>query len=336
MGEENKNLSIDVEDLNALKRELHIIQRDFKLATSRTRRRELKEHIDELKIDMGWALLDCKEYEKGLALLSSVSWRAHGEMKYNGIARALTEMEYYDEARRLLERGLKRYPDSYALWVAMGGLYESLGDDFEALRCMDIALQFALGDNSTGLYNKFLILTRLGCYGDAVQIIEGLIERYPENHQYLADRGSCALDMGYPQEALGYYQKAMKLWQRSQGVHEGICIYSGLCSAYYELGIKREAMEIAFEGLKKFPDEDPILYQNVGATFFQMGWDKKAIEVLKKGIEKFPEDEELKQFLKNVEENIDDPDGGEKPPLLSLILFLALIHKKMMKRRGEM
>jgi tetratricopeptide (TPR) repeat protein len=273
MGEENKNLLIDFEELKALNRELHITQRELKLATSRNRWRKLKRHIDELKIDMGWALLDCKEYEKGLALLSSVSWRNYGEVKCNGMVRALTEMGYYDEARKLLAAGLRRFPKSYALWVAMGGLYESLGDDFEALRCMDTALQFAPGDNSTGLYNKFLILTKLGCYGDAVQIIEGLIERYPENHQYLADRGSCALDMGYPQEALGYYQKAMKLWQHSQGVHEGICIYSGLCSAYFELGMKREAMEIAFEGLKKFPDEDPILYQNVGATFSQMGWD---------------------------------------------------------------
>ena len=336
MSKEESNAISNYDEIKALKKKYLTAKRELKQVRSRTKRRELKGYIDDLKIELGWTLLDCKEYERGLALYSSVPWRTHGEMKCNGMARALTEMEYYDEARRLLERGLKRYPDSYALWVAMGGLYESLGDDFEALRCMDIALQFAQGDNSTGLYNKFLILTKLGCYGDAVQIIEGLIERYPENHQYLADRGSCALDMGYPQETLGYYQKAMKLWQHSQGVHEGICIYSGLCSAYFELGMKREAMEIAFEGLKKFPDEDPILYQNVGATFFQMGWDKKAIEVLKKGIEKFPEDEELKQFLKNVEENIDDPDGGEKPPLLSLILFLALIHKKMMKRRGEM
>jgi predicted Zn-dependent protease len=97
--------------------------------------------------------------------------------------------------------------------------------------------------------------------------------------------------------------------------------------------MKREAMEIAFEGLKKFPDEDPILYQNVGATFFQMGWDKGAIEVLKKGIEKFPEDKELRQFLKSVEENIDDPDGGEKPLLLGLLLLMGLKRKKPKKFR---
>jgi tetratricopeptide (TPR) repeat protein len=228
MGEENKNLLIDFEELKALNRELHIIQRDFKLATSRTRRRELKEHIDELKIDMGWTLLDCKEYEKGLALLSSVSWRAHGEMKYNGIARALTEMEYYDEARRLLERGLKRYPDSYALWVAMGALHGSLGDDFESLKCFETAIQFAPENNSAGLYNKGFILMKLGCYRDAVLILNDLIKKNPKDSRYFPDRGSCALEMGYPQEALKYYQKAMEVWQRSPTIYEGICVYSGL------------------------------------------------------------------------------------------------------------
>ena len=39
-----------------------------------------------------------------------MSWRTHGEDKYNGIARALIEMEYYDEARQLLEKGLQEIP----------------------------------------------------------------------------------------------------------------------------------------------------------------------------------------------------------------------------------
>ncbi len=106
------------DEIKALKKKYLTAKRELKQITSRARRRELKEHIDEVKIDMGWTLLDCKEYEKGLALLSSVSWRAHGEMKYNGIARALTEMEYYDEARRLLE---ERAEEISRFLCALGG-----------------------------------------------------------------------------------------------------------------------------------------------------------------------------------------------------------------------
>ncbi len=220
------------------------------------------------------------------------------------------------------------YPDSYALWIAMGALYESLGDNFESLRCIETALQFAPEDDSKASYNKALALMRIGRYGDAVPILAGLFERYPEDPKYLSDRGICALEMGYPQEALQYYQKAMEIWQGNPSVYTGICIYAGLCSAYLELGMKKEGMEIALEGLKEFPDEDPVLYQNVGATFWEMGWRQETIEVLKKGIEKFPDDEELKKFLKDAEDDTEDPDGGVKPPVLGLMLLMAILRKR--------
>jgi tetratricopeptide (TPR) repeat protein len=123
----------------------------------------------------------------------------------NGMAYALTEMGHYDEARRLLERGLRIYPHSYALWTAMGALYEDLGDDFKSLECIETAIRLAPEDDSTALYNKALALMRIGCYGDAVSVLDGLVERYPEDPRYLSDRGFCALDMGCPQEALQSY-----------------------------------------------------------------------------------------------------------------------------------
>ncbi len=314
-----------------LAQKLFTAKMDLEKTKSARKRRDLQEQIDGLKMDLGWTLLDCKEYEKGLALISSVSWKTHGEMKCNGIARALTEMGHYDEARRLLMRGLRMYPDSYSLWTAMGILYGTLGDNVEALECIETALRYAPEDNSTGLYNKALALMGIGCYGDAVPILEGLFERHPEDPMYLSDRGVCALEMGYPQEALRYYQKAMEIWQRNPSVYPGICIYAGLCSSYLGLGMKREGAEIALEGLRKFPDEDPVLYQNVGAAFWEMGWRQETIEVLKKGVEKFPEDEDLKKSLKDVEDDTDDPDG-EKPPILGLILLMAMIYRRMRKK----
>jgi len=253
-------------------------------------------------------------------------------MKCNGMARALIEMGRYDEARRILEKGLRKFPSSYALWIDMGGLCSELGNDFEALKCLDLALQFAPEDNSAGLYNKAMVLIKLGCYGDALPIMDEVIEKCPDDPKYLADRGCLALDMGYPQEALQYYKKAMEIWQRNPVDYTGICLYTGLCSTYSELGMKKEAVEIALEGIKKFPDEDPALYQNVAATFFEMGWRKETMEALKKGIEKFPEDEELKNFLKDMEDDMDDPDKGDNPPILGLLLLMAMLYRKMKKK----
>ena len=328
----NKEESISINNhdvLKALKGKYLCARKQLQQARSKRQKRKLTEYIEDLQMDLAWTLLDCGEHEEGLALYISVCGKQYRERKYNGMARALTEMGYYDEARKLLEVGLRRFPKSYALWIAMGALCDSLGDTSDLLKCIEIALLFAPEDNSTGLYNKALAMIKLGCYGDALPIIDELIERYPEDPKHLAERGSCALEMGYSQEALQYYQKAMEVWKRSPTIYEGICVYSGLCSSYMELGMKTEAMEIALEGLKKFPDEDPVLYHNVGATFYEMGWRNECIEILKKGAKKFPKDEELKEFLKDVEDDMDDPDGGEKPPLLGLLLLMGLIRKKL-------
>jgi len=322
-------MNSDHAELKTLKEEYLNARKALSRVKSGTRRRELKEYINDLKIELGWTLLDYGKHEQGFALFESLSWRGYGEVKCNGMVRAFTEMGYYDEALKLLEVGLRRFPKSYALWVAKGAICDSLGDTFGLLECIETSLRFAPEDNSAGLYNKALALIKLGCYGDALPIIDELIERYPDDPKHFAERGALALEMGYPKEALQYYQKAMEVWQRSPNVYDGLCIYTGLCSAYLELGMEKEAMESATEGLKKFPDEDPVLYHNVGATFYEMGWRNECIGILKKGTKKFPKDKELKEFLKDIEDDMDDPDDGEKPPLLGLLLIMALIRKKL-------
>ena len=317
-----KNLVINVFDT----------QGKMKKVKNNIERQALKEYLDDLRLELGWALLDRGEYEKALALFNSLPWKTHGEMKCNGLVRALTEMGQFDEATRLVKRGLRIYPDSYALWIAKGVLYESQGDYFESLRCIEKGIQFAPEDSSVGLCNKALVLVRLGRYGEALPIFDELVQRHPDDPKYLSDKGTCLLYMGYPQEALPNYQKAMEIWQQSPDTSTGICIYTGLCSTYLKLGMKKEGMEIALEGLKKFPDEDPALYQNVGAAFWEMGWPNETLEILKKGIEKFPEDEELKNFIKEAEDDMDDPDDGEKPSLLGLIFLTAILQKRFRKK----
>jgi len=133
----------DYAEIKTLKEKYLIAKRELCRVKSGTRQKELKEYIDDLKIQLGWAFLDCGKYDQGFALYESLSWSQYGEMKCNGMASALTEMGHYDEARRLLKSGLKRFPKSYALWVAIGALHDSLGDHFKSLKCMETALRFA-------------------------------------------------------------------------------------------------------------------------------------------------------------------------------------------------
>jgi len=319
-------------ELKTLKEEYLMAARKLSRVKSEAKRRELKEHVDDLKINLGWTLLDHAEYEQGLALFESLSWRDYGETKFNGISRALVEMKHYGEARKILEKGLKEFPESCALWTCLGNLNERLGDHFESLICYEAAIRCDSEKDPGTLLNKALALMGLGSHTDAVSIIDHLIDEYPEEPLYPAERGNCALETGYAREALQYYQKAMAVYTESSDVHTGVCIYAGLCSAYIELGMKREAIMTALEGIKRFPDGYSVLYYNAGAAFMGMGWRKEALEILKKGAEKFPNDDELKEFLKEVEDDMDDPDKGDNPPILGLILFIALMHKKWRKK----
>ncbi len=322
----------DYLEVKILEDELHRLERKLNSQKDVSRRKVLRNRIYEVKADLGWVLMDQREYREALKLYRSLPWGSFGEVKCNGLARALTEMGLYGEARQLLEEGLRRYPDSYPLWINMAALYEAMGSYFDALECLDEALFCFPEDDSVALYNKALVLMRIGSYGDAQEILDELLERSPEDPKILTQRGYLSLEMGYPHEAIGYYQRAMEAWQEDPTLDEGISIYSGLCSVYMDLGMKKEALEIALEGLKRFPNEDPVIYHNVGAVFFEMGWRKDAIEVLKKGIEKFPEDEEMKMLLKEIEDDLDDSDSDGKTPFLGALLLVLLLFKRIRKR----
>jgi tetratricopeptide (TPR) repeat protein len=328
---EGKNIS-PRETLELLMNEYVETQRKLKEAKSHRRRQQLNKELDQLTMELGWDLMDCGRYEEGLVIYGSLSWREHGEAKCNGMSRALVALGQYDEAGRLLEAGLKRYPDSNMLWVAKGGLCASLGDKCEALKCFDRAIVCVPEGSWEARYNKVIIFEQLGSYEEAAEILDNLIEEYPEDPKFLAERGNCADEMGYPQDALRYYQGAMKFLTKDPNVHTGVSIYAGLCHSYFNIGEKRKAMEVALEGLKRFPDEDPVMYQNVGATFLEMGWKEEAREVLKEGVEKFPEDEDLKTFIENLDDDTDDPDGGIKPPMLGLMILTAILQKRFRKR----
>ena len=297
-------------------------------AAAGRKRSKSRARINDLKVELGWASFDCRRYPEALALFSSLRGKDFAEAKYTGVASTLIEMESYAEANRVLERGLKEFPGSYALWNTMGTLVGHLGSHFEALRCFEKAIPLATGGDDAALYNKSLALIELACYEEAVPILGGLIEKRPEEPKYLLDRGVCSIFRGYPLEALQDYQEAMRLWKQCPDTFTGVRVYSGLTSAFAELGMKREALEVATEGLKSFPDEDPVLYHNMGAVYWGLGWREQCKEVLEKGVRKFPEDEELRDFLRDLKDDMDDPDDGEKPPLLGVLLLMALLHRR--------
>ena len=314
-------------ELQKLNRRYLKIQRKLGNSRNRPAQLELKEHLDDLKEELGWRLLDLGEYEKGLAFYKSLSWETRGEAKYNGTVRALVEMEYYDEARKLLEKGLREFPKSYVLWVARGVLNQRLGYNLESLKCFQFALKYAPNGQSEALFDVASALSELGDREEALRVLQDLVTRYPEEPRYLAGLAACSLAVGYPRDAVKYYEMARKTGYETPG------IYQGLCCAYSEMGLKKEAMEEALEGLTKFPDEAAGLYENMGELYFEMGWISESRDILNEGLKRFPKDRGIKETLARVDDEPDDPDGDNRPTLPGLILLMAMLHKKLGKRK---
>ncbi|MCX5718231.1 MAG: hypothetical protein NTW44_08045 [Nitrospirae bacterium] len=320
MNKKDPRLKVIYQEIKKLKRRLSRAQKGLGENTGNCAGREYKNCIAELKNQLAWALLDAGENENGLAMYQTLSWRTHAEMKFTGMARALIEMEYYNEARKLLGKGLSRFPESVPLLIAMGCLHQRLDNDFEALKYFEQAVKFT-PDGRNALYNKALSLNNLGYYEDAEPIIKDLIEKYPDDPEYLVEMGYIDICRGYPEEAIPFYKKAKDAGYLNWSV------YDGLFWSYYNMGLKNDALEIAIEGIKELPDSHSRLYGDLSSIYKEMGWIDEAKDILKKGLEVFPEDNDLMELLKEIEDEENNPDNGKKPPIKEILIVAALIKK---------
>ena len=186
------NQSNPLRELLKINKDLLKAQKRLRLTKKRAQKNELKDLIDSLKMDLGSKLLDHGEYERGLALFLSVSGKGDEERKIHGVSRALTDMGYYDEAQKLLLKGLRKFRKSCNLWEQCGILNDLLGNGLQSLRCFDVAIEFMPEETPGLFYNKALALVNLGRYREAILILDHLIEHYP-GPMYLAERGECSL-----------------------------------------------------------------------------------------------------------------------------------------------
>lgn len=312
----------NLKEIKNLRKKLYKARHEYKHAITLKYKKHLKLYMDDLKECIGWLLIDCEEYKKGLALYQSLSWRTHGEQKYKGICNALLKMGDYEEAFKFFKRGLKRFPESRFLLFLAGILNKRLGRSYEVLRYFEYALTLD-SEDLNALDGKAMVLHELGFYEEAAEIFRYLIEQDSDEPGHLFGMGYCSLDQGYPEEAAAYFKKAYEIAYQSPDVYGLLYpgIYGGLYFSYIEMGFQEEALEIAEEGLRACPD-DPGMYRNLAECYFEKGWDDEARDVLKKGIKRFPDDEGLRELLEEIEDedDDDDPENGPLPMLLALII----------------
>ena len=140
--------------------------------------------------------------------------------------------------------------------------------------------------------------------------------------------GAIKQNLGYSQEALNYYEKAMKLVELNLGKNSYIYsrLLSNAANQYYEKGEVLKAISLFQESIKiaeqfdDFSGSIPTAYYNIANYFFSMGYRHKAKSYLHKAISSLPKDHDeplpdsylIFQLLSHVEFLLDNNEEGER------------------------
>jgi len=302
-------------------------------ARSEATRNRLTSKISNLEKEIGRELLERGQYEEGLCYYRTLSEKETDEDICIGLSLALCELNRYAEAKELLDRSLKSYPDSAPLLLNMGNYYHQQDNFEKSLEYYEMA---RLVDPEDEAYQISCgnALFGLACYDDACDIYVSLLEKcgsFP-SPIYQIQLGYCNLNTGFSKVAAEFFKAAL---ENENADPDSACInadavlirnadaYNGLFCAYNDMGLKDEAVNTLLEGLSTYPKQHSGLYHNLGIFYADMDWLSGAIDVVRRGLDIFPEDEDLISLLNALDEGDDDPDRDVKPPVKPRLLVLV-------------
>jgi tetratricopeptide (TPR) repeat protein len=145
--------------IKKLIRKIENTEAKLKVVADSEDRKKTNKELDDFKAQLAWQYLEAKEFEKAAGIYDKLPKDTHTGEHYCGKARILIETQKYDEARKLLEEALLKFPDYVPLLNTLGILYNVTADYYEALRYFDQALTIDPPNNSWSLSNKVFALS---------------------------------------------------------------------------------------------------------------------------------------------------------------------------------
>ena len=269
----------------------------LKNAADSNSRKKAQKEVYDLKAMLAWQYLDENEFERAAMIYDKLPQATHGKDRYCGKARILIETQKYDEAFKLLNEALGKFPDYVPLLNTLGILHNKTGNHYEALRCLDrsLVIESNTNNNPWSVYNKAMTLRVLEYLEEERKLLLNLLEFDPENPDYIAELAFCEAQRGNYQEAVKGCKKAIK-----KG-YENPLVYTWLCKAYVNMDCTRESFAAAREGIKKFPDQKAELYAFLGMGYMELEQFEEAKTVFQKGLNLDPDSEVFPYLLDTVE-----------------------------------
>lgn len=268
----------------------------LKAAAGSGDRKKTHKELDDLKTQLAWQYLEAKDFEKAAKIYDKLPKNTHDS--YCGKARILIETQKYDEAHTFLEEALVKFPDYVPVLDTLGILYNNTGDHYEALRYLDRALAIDPKNNHWSLNNKARALTFLGYYEEAHKNWNDLIEIMPDDPYYIVELANCELQRGNLPAAIQSFRKAI---ERGYGSSR---VYLSLCQGYSNMDCAYESFATALEGVKKYPEQEALLYSFLGLGYMKLEQFEEARTAFQLGLALDPESELFPDLIETVEKKL--------------------------------
>lgn len=119
-------------------------------------------------------------------------------------------LDLNNEVVEIYNRLLKLYPEKVDIFFELSNIYSSMGELDKAIESLD-SLQKYTGSNDAVAMNKFRFYKLAGEKEKAFKEIETIVEKNPDNIQYILMVGELYLDDYQNEKALEYFKKAEQI-----------------------------------------------------------------------------------------------------------------------------
>jgi tetratricopeptide (TPR) repeat protein len=167
------------------------------------------------------ALAESLPFLTDLALWTAGRWREDAAGNIYRLGGQLWRAGEYNQAARLLKRGVQVAPDEAGLYHNLGNVYMALDRYKEAIATFQRAAELA--PNNAGFHNDLGIAHLfLGQYEEAIAAFQRAITLEPENSHFHHNLGRAHHAQGRCKEAIVAYRRALQLAPGDTAIHIGL------------------------------------------------------------------------------------------------------------------
>lgn len=183
-----------------------------------------------------------------------------------------------DEAVRILQNGIKEYPDRLELYLSLATLYDAMERDSEGLKLLlDVEKQFA--DDARIHFRIGVLYDKLNKRSESIKRMKRVIEITPRDPQALNYLGYTYAEMGiHLEEALSYIRRALEI-QPDDGF-----FMDSLGWVYFKMRRYDEAVKY-LEKASELVKDDPTILEHLGDAYLSRKEPRKAMKSYRKALE---------------------------------------------------